>query len=107
MENVIFCTVAALNAKINEIKNKISNITNLFTATDFTVPENKIADQFRYINTPEFNTLTAEAFAARLSQENFLSKSYIANFVKNTDFDYKLKTLNKNVTSNKNKTCTF
>ena len=40
---------------------------------------------------------------ARLAQENLASKSGIANLVKKTDFDDKLKNLNKNVTSNKTK----
>ena len=88
MENLIFRTVAALNTNINEIKNKISNITNLFT-----LPENKIADQFKHINTPEFNTLRAETFAVRLPQAKFSSKSCTVNFVKNTAFDYKLKNI--------------
>ena len=48
--------------------------------------------------TPESNKLTSENFIARLKQANLASKTYIANFVKKTDFDNKL----KNVTSNKN-----
>ena len=39
------------------------------------------------INTPEFNKLTAENFAARLKQANLASKSDVANFVKSSDFD--------------------
>ena len=48
--------------------------------------------------TQEFNKLTSEKFTARLKQANLASKSDIANFIKNTDFDNKLKdvTLNKN-----------
>ena len=46
--------------------------------------------------------LTSESFTARLVQANLPNKSDIDNFVKKkTDFDYKLKNLNKNVTSNK------
>ena len=44
-----------------------------------------------HITTPEFNKLTAEYFAARLKQVNLASKSDIANFLKNTCFDNKLK----------------
>ena len=36
-------------------------------------------------------------------KQNLPSKSDIVNFVKKTDFDHKLKSLNKNVTSNKTK----
>ena len=40
-------------------------------------------------------------FAARLAPANLASKNDIANFIKKTDFDDKLKNLNKKVTSNK------
>ena len=121
-------TTAALTAKINEVKNKKSNITNFPTGTALTVFENKIPnvsnlvkktdyntkiseiekkitdhDHDKYITTPEFNQLTAENFAARLAQANLASKNDIANFIKKTDFDDKLKNLNKKVTSNKAK----
>ena len=46
----------------------------------------------KYITTPEFNKLTAEYFAARLAQENLVTKK---------DFDKKLSSLNKKITSNK------
>ena len=41
---------------------------------------------------PEFNKLAAENFAERLKQ---------ANLVKKTDFDHKLTSLNRKITSNK------
>ena len=47
--------------------------------------------------------LTTENLAARLAQVNLASKSDIANFLKKTEFDNKLKNLNKKVTSNKSK----
>ena len=61
----------------------------------------KIPDQSKYITTAEFNKLTAENFAARLVQGNLGSKNNIANFVKKTDIEDKLKNLNKRITSNK------
>ena len=66
---------------------------------------NKITDHDhdKYIATQEFNKLTWEKFAARLAQAKLASKSGIANFLKKTDFDDKLKHLNKNGTSNKTK----
>ena len=51
------------------------------------------------MTTQQFNKLTSENFTARLKQANLASKNDIANFVKKTHFDEKLKT----VTSNKNK----
>ena len=58
-------------------------IANLITNTALTIVENKIPK------------LTAETFAERLAQENVASKNNVAALVKNTDFDEKLKKLNK------------
>ena len=106
-------TNASLNAKINEVKNKIPNITNLATTTPLTAVENKIPnvinllnkinyntkiseienrittdyDHDKYITTKEFNNLTAENFTARLVQANVASKSDVANFVKKADLN--------------------
>ena len=57
----------------------------------------------KYITTQELNKLTAENFAARLAQTKLTSEADIADFIKRTDFDDKLKKLNKKVTSNKTK----
>ena len=51
-------------------------------------------DHDKYITTPEFNTLAANVFNARLAQPNVVTKS---------DFDAKLTSLNKKITSNKTK----
>ena len=124
-------TTVDLNAKINEAKNKIPNITNLATTTALTAVENRIPnvsnlvkktdlwltntktseienkiadhDHDKYITTQEFNKLTSENFAGRLAQANLSIKSDIAVLVKKIDFDDKLKKLNKEVTSNKSK----
>ena len=58
--------------------------------------EKKVADHShdKYITTPGFNTLAADVFNARLAQENLITK---------TDFDAKLSSLNKKITSNKSK----
>ena len=70
--------------------------------TKISETEQKITDHNhdKYITTPEFNKLTAENFAARLTQVNLASKNDISNFIKKTDFDYKLKNLSKKVTPN-------
>ena len=57
-------------------------------------------DLDKYVTTQEFNKLTSANFAARLTQGNLTSKNDVAVLVKKTDFDKKLKNLNKNVTSN-------
>ena len=48
----------------------------------------------KYITTPEFNTLVADVFNARLAQGNLITK---------TDFDDKLSSRNKKITSNETK----
>ena len=50
-------TTTALITKINEVKNKISNITNLATTTTPTAVRNKIPDHRKYITIPKFNKL--------------------------------------------------
>ena len=46
-------TTAAFNAKINQVKSKISNINNIATTTADTTAENKIPDHSQYITTPD------------------------------------------------------
>ena len=58
--------------------------------------EKKLTDHNhdKYITIPEFNTLAASVFNARLAQANLITK---------TDFDAKLSSLNRKITSNKSK----
>ena len=42
----------------------------------------------------EFNKLTADNFATRLAQAKLTTKADIADFVKEADFDNKLKNIN-------------
>ena len=49
------------------------------------------------------NLLMPENFASRMGQVNLASRNDIATFVKKTDFDDKLKDLNKKCTSDKAK----
>ena len=68
-------TTTVLNTKIIEVENKIPN-------------------HVKYITTQEFNKLTAENFASRLTQANLVSKA---------DFGNKLITFNRTISSNKTK----
>ena len=90
------------NAKINEVKSKIPNFTNLVTTTALITVKNKIPDCSKYITSPEFNNLTAEKFTAKLKQTNLATKGDIADFVNTTDFDDKLKKIDKKIISNQN-----
>ena len=58
--------------------------------------KNKVNDHNhdKYITTPEFNTLAARVFNARLAQGNLITK---------TDFETKLQDISKRITSNKSK----
>ena len=74
---------------------KIPDTSGLVTATllntKISEVENKFLYHDKYITTPEFNKLTAEEFAGRLKQ---------VNLVKKTDFDSKLISFNRKITSN-------
>ena len=105
--------------KLTELENKIPDVSGLATKTALTAVENKIPDvsslvkktnydtkiselekkltdhnHDKYITTPEFNTLAADVFNARLAQANLITK---------TDFDAKLSSLNRKITPNKAK----
>ena len=85
------------------VKSKLPNIFNLATNTALTAVDNEITEDSKYITTPEFNELSAENFTARIKQANLPSKGDIADFLKKIDFDDKVNTLNKKITSNKSK----
>ena len=104
-------------AKFTELENKIPDISNLATKTALTTVENKIPDVSnlvnktdyntklteiekkltdhnydKYIDTSEFDKLTADVFNARIAQVNLITK---------TEFDSKLSNLNRKITKNK------
>ena len=85
-----------LNTKISEVENKIPDTSCLVTTTALNTKiskvDNKIPDHPKQITTQEFNKLTAENFDARQ-----------VNLVSETDFDNKLISFNRKITSNKTK----
>ena len=91
-------TTTVLKTKISEVQNKIPDTSSLVTTTVLNTKisevENKIVDHSKYITTQEFNKLTAEKFALRLKQANLVNK---------TDFDNKIISFNRKITSNKTK----
>ena len=91
-------TTTVLKTKISEVENKILSTSNLVATTILNTKisevQNKNPDDSKYITTQEFYKLTAENFAARLKQAAFVNK---------TDFDNKLTSFNKRLTSNKTK----
>ena len=82
------------------MENIIPNFSSLVKKTDYDTKISELEEKFtdhnhdKYITTPEFNTLAASVFNARLAQAYLVIK---------TDFDAKLSSLNRKVTSNKSK----
>ena len=76
------------------VENKILTVSNLVKKPDYDTKikelGKKITDQKhgKYITTPEYNTVTAEYFAARLAQANLIPK---------TDFDATLSSFNRKI----------
>ena len=108
-----------LKNKLIELENKIPDIGGLATKTALTADENEIPNVNRlvkktnydtkiselekkgtdhnhdkYITTPEFNTLAADVFNARLAQANLITK---------TNFDGKFSSLNRKIILDKSK----
>ena len=90
------------NSALNTVENKIPNAISLFKRTDYNAKVNEIEkkvtdhNHYKYVTTPELNTLTAENVAARLAQ---------ANLVTNTNFYIKIMSLNNTINSNKAFAC--
>ena len=107
------------NTKVNKIEGKIPDVSNLTTKTALTTVENKIPDvsnlvkktdynvkvtetenklndhnHDKYIPTPEFNTLDADVFNARLAQPVLVTK---------TDFDNAVSSFDSKIAINKTK----
>ena len=78
------------------MKNKIPNISNLVTKTDYNTKiseiEKKVSSDShgKYITTPEINKVTTENFKARLAQADLVKKK--------TDIDTELKNVSDRVT---------
>ena len=86
---------------MSAVENKTPDNSNLVKEkTDYNLKiseiEKKVADNNddKNINTPQFNNVTADIFAARLAQANLITKTY---------FDIKLTSFNNKINSNKTK----
>ena len=83
---------------LTAVENKIPSVSNLVKKTDYntkvTEIENKLNNHNhdKYITTPEFNTLAADVFNARLAQASLITK---------TDFDANLSSLNRRIRQTK------
>ena len=94
----------ATKTALPAVESKIPDVRSLVKKTNYntkiTEIEKKLTDHNhgKFITTPEFNTLAADAFIARLVQANLITK---------TDFYAKLSGLNRKITANKTKNKTF
>ena len=117
---VVWLKKTDFNSKISEVENKIPSITGLATnsastAVENDIPEfislvkktdyntkiseieNKVNDHNygKYITTPEFDTMAATVFNARLAAQTGL--------IRKPEFDFKLKSTSDRVSKNKTK----
>ena len=82
------------------MENKIPSVSSLVKKTDYATKiselEKKLIDHNygKYITTPEFNTLAANVFNARLAQANLVAK---------TNFDSKVSSLGSKIAANETK----
>ena len=71
----------ATKTTLTTVENKILDVSSLVKKTDYntkiTEIENKLNNHNhdKYITTPEFNTLAADVFNARLAQANLVAKT--------------------------------
>ena len=90
----------ATKTALTAVENKMPVVSRLVkkthSNTKITEIEKKLSDHNhdKYITTPEFNTLAADLFNARLAQVNLITK---------TAFDAKLSSLYRKITTNKTK----
>ena len=83
---------------LTAVEDKIPSVSSLVKKPDYDTKISEIEKALtyhnhdKYITTPQFNTLAASVFNARLGQANVITK---------TDFDTKLSSFNRKFTSNK------
>ena len=77
----------ATKTALTAVENKLPSVSNLVKKTDYnakiTEIEKKLTDHNydKYVTTPEFHTLPADVFNARLARANLVTKTNIDNSV--------------------------
>ena len=85
----------ATKTALTTVENKITSVSSLVQKTDYDTKISEFGKRLtdhnhdKYITIPEFNTLAAGVFNARLAQANLVTK---------TGFDGKLLNLNRKIT---------
>ena len=94
-------TGLATNSELTAVENNIPNVSSLVKKTDYNTKiseiENKVNDHNhdKCVTTPEFNTMAASTFNARLAAQT--------DSIRKPEFDAKLKGIRDRVTKNKTK----
>ena len=88
----------ATKAALSTIENEIPSVVNLVKQTDYNTKITEIEHKLnshhdKYIITPEFNTLAANVFNARLSKANVITKTTTQNKTKHLLVENKLNQL--------------
>ena len=84
------------NSALNAVENKITDVNSLVKKTDYNAKIREIDHNHdKYITTPEFNTMAADVFKARLPAQTGL--------IRKPDFNFQLKGISDRVTKNKAK----
>ena len=71
----------ATKTALTAVENKIHSVSNLVKKADYDTKITEIAKKLadhnddKYLTTPEFNTLAADVFNARLARENLVNKN--------------------------------
>ena len=90
----------ATKTALTAVEKKIPSVSNLVKKTDYNTKITEIGNKFnnhnhdKYITTPEFNTLAAHVFNARLARAKVVAK---------TNFDNTVSSLNSKIAINKTK----
>ena len=91
----------ATNSALTAVENKIPDVSSLVKKTDYNTKISEIVnkvndrDHYKYITSPEFNTMASDVFNARLAEHTDL--------IRKQEFDFKLKDISNTVTKNKTK----
>lgn len=84
---------------------KLNAIDDSKLVKDKKIPktEYKIPNHDKYITTPELNKFSGKKFDKKLNKTKLVTKSDIANFIKNIYFDTKRRNIHYKIISNKAK----
>ena len=81
----------ATTACLDDVKNKIPDITDLVKQTDYDAKIKDIED--KYLTTSDYNKFTNEILDAKIKNKKLVNKSDISGFMNNSDLNKRIGTL--------------